>query len=227
MAIIPTRKQEGPARESVKWYSPVRSEALSKIAKGANHLGVYQTRLHVDHQINRGQSGLLTSDPGAEPDRVHRVFLPATSQHVSHLEVFVRFQASEGFPSESDEAAGINFAGAELKVRLLTETMIAVDPPDPVKYAARVATPVGAAEGELGHGHLNPAALVRNDDDLGKIYPIIVQAFITPPPEVINQYPSGPRGLKCQANSAHVLEVSASRCRVWQIVVNEAPKLVV
>jgi len=226
--ITPTRRQEGPARESIKWMSPVRSEALTKLARGANHLGIYQTRLHVDHHIARGSINQLASDPGAEPDTTHRITLPPTSLHVSHLEIIVRFQASEGYPTESDELAGVNFAGPSIHARVLTATGVSYDPPDGVAdWAARMASPVGAAEGDLGAGHLNPAELTARDPALGTVYPILTKAFITSPPEVINQYPTGPRGLYCQLNAGHILEIKTSRVRLWQVIINEAPLLVV
>ena len=226
--IIPTRREAPPSRESVKWLSPVRCEPLLKLAKAANHLAGFQGRLHVDHRIERGSTELLAADPGAEPVATHVIELPPTSLHASHLEIVIRFQGSEGYPSESDELAGINFTTPSIKISLLDSTGVSIDPPPGAgAVASRISSPVGLAGEEPGAGYLNPADLTANDADLGKVWPVVTAAFVSPPPSQITQYPTPPRGLSCTPGAGSRLLVVTERVRLWQVIVNESPLLVV
>ena len=226
--IIPARRETPPSRESVRWLSPVRSESLIKLAKSANHLAAFQGRLHLNHTIQRGSAQLLAADPGGEPVTTYVIEIPPVSLHSSHLEVVLRFQGSEGYPSESDEAAGINFTTPSIKVSVLTSAGAQLDPPPGAGVTgARISSPVGLAGEEAGAGYLNPADLTANDAELGEVWPVVTATFVSPPSSQITQYPTPPRGLNCTPGEGSRLLIVTERARLWQGIVNEAPLLVV
>ena len=115
-----------------------------------------------------------------------------------------------------------------IKVSFQSLTGVDIDPPAGAGgVAARISSPVGLAGEDPGAGYLSPAELTANDPELGRFWPIVTAAFVSPPPSTITQYPTPPRGINCTAGEAGRLLVVTERCRLWQVIINEAPLLAV